>query len=126
MKSLGINLIWITVRDIKAAIKFYTEIVGLELVEFHEQFGWAELKGKEGASLGLAQYIPEEKNQIGENAIVTLSVENIETAVADLKSKNVHLVEGIIEVPGAVRLQTFKDADGNTFQLAESIMSTRH
>ena len=50
------NLVWIVVNDLKKAIEFYTETVGLKLMEQNDQFGWAELEGHNGgARLGIAQ-----------------------------------------------------------------------
>lgn len=121
MKPRGMQLSWITVADIKQAIKFYTEVVGFELHEFNEEFGWAELSGKEGARLGLAQECPEHGNKAGTNAVVTITVEDIANAIESLKQKNVKLIGEVMEIPGQVKLQSFEDIDGNNFQLCELI-----
>lgn len=119
MKIKGIELSWITVSDIKKAIKFYTEVVGLKLCEFQEEFGWAELSGPEGARLGIAQASSHMDEKPGSNAVVTITVDNIDKTCHELKSKNVRLIGDILEVPGQVKMQTFRDADGNTFQMCE-------
>lgn len=119
MKALGLQLVWITVSDIKTAITFYTDVLGFKLLEFNEEFGWAELTGEQGAWLGLAQAQPESEFKPGANAIPTLSVENIDTAIKDLQVNKVRLIGPIQEIPGEVRLQTFTDSDGNTFQLCQ-------
>ena len=41
MNLKSMDLAWIVVNDLQKAIKFYTETVGLKLVEFHEEFEWA-------------------------------------------------------------------------------------
>lgn len=115
------HLAWIVVKDIKKAIKFYTETVGMKLLEFDERYGWAELSGQDnGARLGIAQKNDREKVQPGQNAIVTLSVENLEKAKADLVKKGAKMEGDIMEVPGIVKLQMVVDQDGNHFQLVES------
>ena len=119
MKPIGMQLSWITVADIKKAIKFYTEVMGFELHEFNEEFGWAELSGKEGARLGLAAECPEHGNKAGTNAVITVTVSDIAKAIEELKSNNVKLVGEVMEIPGQVKLQTFTDVDGNNFQLCE-------
>ncbi|SPJ31614.1 unnamed protein product [Candidatus Protochlamydia amoebophila UWE25] len=121
MNPIGMQLAWITVSNINSAIKFYTEIMGFELREFNEHFGWAELSGKEGARLGLAQANADFGYKPGTNAIVTITVDNIEKAREELEHKQVNLIDGIIEIPGEVKLQTFTDVDGNIFQLCQRL-----
>ena len=122
MKTESIGLIWIAVSDLKKAIQFYTETVGLKLMEHHEEFGWAELEGhRGGARLGLAQMQsnPEEPVKPGQNAVMTFTVANLEEANADMLKKGATLIGTIQEVPGHVRLQTATDADGNRFQVVQ-------
>lgn len=119
--TIGISLSWIVVKDIDAAIKFYTETVGLKLKEYSPEFGWAELSGPEGSILGLAKENPEFDAKAGTNAVVTITVGNIETARADFQKRGVKLIGDIMEVPGHVKLQSFQDKDGNNFQLAEML-----
>lgn len=121
MKALGLQLVWITVSDIKTAIKFYTEVLGFKLLEFNEEYGWAELSGEQGAWLGLAQAQPESEFKPGANAIPAISVENLDMAIKELQTNKVRLIGPIQEVPGEVRLQTFTDSDGNTFQLCQML-----
>jgi len=122
MHLKSMNLAWIVVNDLKKAIKFYTETVGLKLMEFNEQFGWAELEGSEGgARMGLAQaqFKSEEDVQPGQNAVLTFTVHNLEKAIDELIEKGAKLVGKVQEVPGHVKLQTVSDIDGNRFQLVE-------
>jgi len=122
MNLKSMNLAWIVVNDIKKAIKFYTETVGLKLMEFNEQFGWAELEGNEGgARIGLAQVQIKSDDDVqpGQNAIPTFTVDSLENAVAELIKKGTKLIGGVKEVPGHVKLQTVSDIDGNRFQLVE-------
>jgi predicted enzyme related to lactoylglutathione lyase len=121
MKPIGMHLSWIIVSDINSAVKFCTEIMGLELCEFNENFGWAEFSGKDGARLGVAQVNAQLDQKAGSNAVVTITVNDIEKAREELLLKKVRLIDGIIEVPGEVKMQTFKDADGNTFQLCQML-----
>jgi predicted enzyme related to lactoylglutathione lyase len=118
MKPQSIGMVWIVVKDIKNAIKYYTETVGLKLEQFTEQFNWAELSTPEGeCRLGICQ--EEGEMRAGTNAVVTLSVANIDEACADLKKKGAKLLGDVIEVPGHVKMQTVMDADGNQFQVVE-------
>lgn len=119
MKIQGIHLAWIAVADLAGAIKFYTEVVGLTLHEWNKEYGWAELSGPTGSRLGIAQYTPECEVKAGSNAVFTITVDNIEEACEELKTKNARLVGDVLEVPGEVKMQTVCDADGNTFQVCE-------
>ncbi len=116
------DLAWIVVNDFKQAVKFYTEVVGLKVKEIHEQYGWAELEGANGgARLGIAQAQGEPNVSPGANAVVTFTVDNIEQVRADFLKKGAVCIGDLQEIPGHVKMQLVRDADGNKFQLAEML-----
>lgn len=123
MRTNSIDLVWIVVKDFKNAVKFYTEVAGLKVVEKNEEWGWAELEGHHGKGmrLGIAQQRPNGQDPIqpGQNSVVTFTVDNIEQANKDIIKQGANLVGEVIEVPGHVKLQTVRDAEGNFFQLVE-------
>lgn len=123
MRTQSINMVWIVVKDFKQAVKFYSETVGLKVVDMNEEWGWAELEGHEGQGmrLGIAQQNAEcpDPVQPGNNYVVTFTVENLDQANKDLVKKGVKLVGEVHEVPGHVRMQGAKDADGNFFQVVQ-------
>ena len=122
MKLKSMDLVWIMVNDIKKAVKFYTETLGLTLKEFHEEYGWAELEGKQGGSrIGLGQFRSDTNEGIkpGQNAVMTFTVENLAAAIATLNKEGTNLIGPVQDIPGHVKLQMVEDADGNLFQLAE-------
>ena len=125
MKCQSIDLVWITVKDFKKALKFYTEVAGLKVAQANEEWGWAELEGHagKGMRLGIAQHRPDQKEgvQPGQNGVVTLTVDNIDQARQDLAKQGAKLVGDVLEVPGHVKMQTVQDNDGNTFQIVEDI-----
>ncbi len=124
MKIKSIDLAWIVVNDLKKSVKFYTEKVGLKLMELDEGFGWAELQGEDGGiKLGLAQKHPTANEGInpGQNAVMTLTVDNIEETITEMKEKGGKLIGEIQEVPGHVKLQMVQDEDGNHFQFVECL-----
>lgn len=126
MNLKSIDLAWIVVNDIQQAIKFYTETVGFKLMEFHEDFGWAELQGPNGgAKLGIAQLRPESNDGVlpGQNAVLTFTVKNLDTAIADMLKKGATLIGTVQEIPGHVKLQMASDQDGNRFQLVQDCHS---
>jgi len=122
MNVQSIGLVWIVVNDLKQAIQFYTQTMGLKLMEVHEQFGWAEFEGHSGgARLGVAQMQPcsQEDVKPGQNAVMTFTVANLESAIANMQTKGVKLLGEVQEVPGHVKMQTGVDTDGNRFQVVE-------
>ena len=122
MAIKGFHLAWIVVKDIKKAIKYYTETLGLKISSFDENFGWAELVGHEGGALiGIAQVSGNEEIKPGENAVITLSVADIHQARKELLDKGATLEGDVMEIPGVVKLQSVKDLDGNHLQLVETI-----
>jgi predicted enzyme related to lactoylglutathione lyase len=121
MKVKGIHLSWIVVKDWKAAVKFYTETVGLTLLTENAEYGWAELSGADGSMLGIAQECSHSEVKAGSNTITAITVDNIEEARAFFQKKGVRLMGEIQEVPGHVKMQTFADADGNVMQIVQTL-----
>lgn len=118
VKEIGLS--WIVVKDIKAAVKYYTEVVGLKPIEFNEEFGWAEMQGQDGGSiLGIAQESSHEAVKAGQNAVVTFTVDHLESVKEQMIREGATPEGDIIEVPGHVKMQTFIDPHGNRFQLCE-------
>lgn len=127
MTIKSINLAWIVVKDLKAAVKFYTQNVGLKLHEIDEKYGWAELSGQDGGTrLGIAQKSDQEIIQPGQNAVITLTVADLIKAKTDLSKKGVKMNGDILEIPGQVKLQMALDQDGNHFQLVEVLEKKHH
>ena len=119
MKPRGIELIWVIVQDFTKAVAFYRDVLGFTLVEAHEAFQWAEFRNATGCRFGVSASTMDRDLHLGNNAIPTITVEDIQTARKELEHKAVTLLGEIIEIPGRVRLQLFQDADGNHFQLCQ-------
>lgn len=118
---VGNTLSWIVVKDFKSAIRFYTEVLGFSIQSETPEYGWAELSGPEGAIVALAQENPSAPYKAGINAIITITVKDINTARRALFDAGTKLHGEIEEIPGHVKMQTFEDADGNILQLAEKL-----
>lgn len=118
------DLAWVVVADISKAKKFFTEVVGLKLVESNDNYGWLEFEGEDGGSrLGVGQYSPEysPEEKPGMNAVMTMTVEDIEQSRKSMEEKGTRFVGETIEIPGNVKMATFLDSDGNVFQLVQEI-----
>ena len=122
MAVKGMHLSWISVSDVKKSKQFFTEVVGLKVTSSAEEYGWFELAGHEdGASLGVGECKQPSPVMPGQNAVVTMTVENVEKAKAAMEAKGVIFIGDIIEVPGHVKMVFFADPDGNKFQLVENL-----
>lgn len=117
IKSMG--LAWITVSDFNEAVKFYTEVVGLKLMEKNEEWGWAELQGETGACLGIAKACEKSGSKAGQNAVVTFTVEDLDQSKSEMEKKGAVCVGDVCEVPGHVKMQMIRDSDGNQFQIVQ-------
>lgn len=120
----SIDMVWICVNDFQKAVKFYSEVVGLEVLQCidNEHMSWAELGDPNGGTqLGITRACSHSPITAGNNAVTTFTVSDIEAAAADLKKKGAKLIGTIQEVPGHVKLQLFVDHDGNNCQLVESL-----
>ncbi len=121
MNVLGNMLSWIVVKNIDEAIQFYTDVVGLTLKERSPEYGWAELSGPQGCRLGICQECDEMGTKAGSNAVVTITVKDLNAARVFFQQKGARLVGEVMEVPEHVKMQTFLDADGNMMQLVEKL-----
>lgn len=121
MKAEGFQLAWIVVKNLDQAIAFYRDTVGMELKEHHPEFRWAEMSGKNGAILGIGEEDPHTNIAAGSNAVVTITVEDLDKALAHFKSRGAKLMGEVLEIPGHVKMQTFTDVDGNTLQLVQKL-----
>lgn len=127
MKIKSLGLIWISVKNFDQSLQFYTQNLGMRLVERNDEYGWAELEANDntGMRLGIARCAENNKadDQIapGSNSIVTFTVDNIQQAIAELKQTKTRLLGSLQEIPGHVKLQMAVDPDGNHFQIVEMI-----
>lgn len=121
MELKGIFLSWIVVKNLEDSLQFYTKILGLKIKIHDQKNGWAELIGPEGTTLGISQENSQFTIKAGTNAVITLTVEDLESARLELLNKGAQVIGHIIELPGDARLQTFKDLDGNMLQLVEIV-----
>lgn len=119
--TLGVEMVWIVVKDMDAAIKYYTEVLGLKLVERSDQHNWAELKGPSGIHIGLGSGEECCSVPAGGNGVICISVKDIVKARAHLEQQGAQLMGEIMEVPGHVKLQTLRDPSGNVLQLAQKL-----
>ena len=122
MNVKRMDMAWITVSDHKKAKEFFCDILGLKLSSETPEHGWMELVGHEGgATLGVGKACEETSPDVkpGQNAVVTMTVDDVVTCKKYLESKGVKFFGDIIEIPGHVKMALFADNDGNKFQIVQ-------
>src|SRR5436190_10248794 len=108
----------IFVSDMSAAVRFYTEALGLKLVERYDDH-WASMDCGHGSTIGL--HPASAQNPAGRVGSITIgfrSSEPIRETVAKLKARGV-VFRGDIVDDTQLLLANFQDPDGNPSYLAE-------
>jgi len=115
---MKVTVSWFSVEDFERAKKFYGETLGLK--KTFEMQQWAEFAGAEGeASIGVAANPHAGKEPGG---TVVLRVEDIDRERKRLESRGVSFEGKIEEIPGVVKLATFRDPSGNRLQLCQVLV----
>jgi predicted enzyme related to lactoylglutathione lyase len=108
----------VNVTDIDRSIDWYRHAFGFELIYKLDDFGWCELSTPiKGVSVGLGQTDDQARGGMSPH----FAVEDIEAAKAHLESVGATFEGDINVIEGMVKLASFKDPDGNSFGLAETI-----
>ena len=102
------------IRDMDAAVAFYTEVVGLALVR-RESDGWAEL---EAPPIRLALHGTDDAERPGSGTVV-FRVDDLDEARWSLEQRGASFEANVGEVEGFARFATFRDPDGNPIQIIE-------
>jgi len=103
-------------QDLDRAVKFYRDVLGLELIR-QEGSSWAEF---ETGTIRLALHgaIEGRPMETG-GATAVFEVDDLDAARAALEEKGVELLDHMGEVEGYARFASFLDPDGNTVQVIE-------
>ncbi len=123
MKIEQIDHIVLTVNDIGKTVEFYTEILGMELVNFSNarkalRFGDQKInlhqQGKE--------FEPKaNKPTSGSMDLCFITQTKIENVKIELEKKGIEIIEGIVDRTGAkgsIRSIYFRDPDNNLIELS--------
>ena len=116
---MKVTVSWFSVNDLEGAKKFYGSVLGMK--KTFEMQNWAEFGDGEGtASIGIATNSPSGKEP---GATIVLRVEDIEKERKRLEGIGVKFEGKTEEIPGAVKLATFRDPSGNRLQLCQMLVS---
>ena len=111
---LGVDHVYYWTRDMERAVKFYGEVLGLELAH-RSGGGWAEFRA---GPVRLALHGTEEA-PLPPGGTVVFKVDDLDEATSALRQRGVVFDGHEAEVPGVGRFATFHDPDGNPLQLIE-------
>jgi CreA protein len=115
---MKLTVSWFGVDDFEQAKKFYGDVLGMK--KTFEMQTWAEFVGAEGeASIGVAQNPPVGREP---GATIVLKVDDIQAERKRLENKGVKFEGKTEEIPGVVKLATFRDPSGNRLQLAQQLI----
>jgi len=113
-----INRVWsvtLTVSDLKRAVHFYEQTLGLQ-----KKYAFKDYAGFDcgGVEIGLKTWGQLEDPRQGE-PVIDLFVQDLDQAYHELSDSGVIFSQEPTETPWGARIAIFSDPDGNTLQLTE-------
>ena len=122
MKISDLDHFVLTTTDLKACLRFYTELLGMEKREMNGRFSLWFGRHKINIHTRPAEFLPAAEHPVPGSLDLCFEIkDDIEAVYAKLKSKNAPLVTGIVERNGAkgkMRSVYLRDPDGNLVELA--------
>jgi catechol 2,3-dioxygenase-like lactoylglutathione lyase family enzyme len=107
--------ITLTAKDLKTAVDFYENILGLDKkYEFKDYAGF----DCGGVEIGIKTWGKMEPSRRGE-PVVDFLVDDVDAAYADWKAKGVKFVKQPEDAVWGGRFAVFLDPDGNTLQIVQ-------
>ncbi len=124
MVNIRLDSIQIFVSDIEKAKKWYSEILGMELIEEYPEIKCLLMR-LDNAEFYIETPCPEwgegwDTVKIGGRTPIIFKTKDIKKSVDKLKLKNVKFVEEILKRPWGQYKAVFTDLDGNEFNLVQS------
>ncbi|MFZ1993261.1 MAG: VOC family protein [Solirubrobacteraceae bacterium] len=106
----GISAIWLPVSDMRRAVAFYRDSLGLEVLEHDDD--WSEVTaGDQRIGLNASE------SPVGDGgAVIAFAVDDIEATIQQLKDQGVEFSGELSEHPWG-QIAPFKDPDGNDLQV---------
>ena len=106
----GIATVWLPVTDMDRAVTFYRDSLGLDVIEHDGD--WSEVTAGD-QRIGLNA----NESPAGDGgAVVAFNVDDLGSAVDELKGNGVEFTDEVSEHPWG-KIAPFKDPDGNDLQL---------
>jgi catechol 2,3-dioxygenase-like lactoylglutathione lyase family enzyme len=106
--------IWYRVRDLDAARRFYTGMLGFTESFSGEQDDWTRLE-RDGTHIALAPGEPDP-----DGSIAHVDVDDVKAEAERLRAQGVE-VGVVLELHGEMRLLDVRDPDGNRIELGQEL-----
>ncbi len=117
----GIKFVGIPVRDQEKALRFWTEVIELQVATdqpFGDGLRWIELRIP-GAKTGLVLFTPEgHEDRIGTFHSISFVVDDVEKTYRAWSARGVEFAQPPKKEPWGTSA-LFKDPDGNTFVMGD-------
>lgn len=112
-------VIWYNVTNLERTLAFYTEGLGFA-VDYQDEANRMTIvkTNTEDCFIGLA----EAKTVVPVTSATTFEVKDIEQAFAQLKNRGIKFTGEIETIPDFVKLATFTDPDGHSFELSQTLI----
>ena len=118
----GVNDVYYSVEDMKRAVAFYRDVLGLRVIDENPYWTSLDLGGvrvglhwTEGKKL---PYIARDDHGPHAGACLTLRVEDIHSTVEQLRRRGVRFLGDVTDAPWG-SLATFEDSEGNVLKMME-------
>jgi len=107
-------LVWVS--DMKRAVKFYSETLGLPLISQSDEF--SQVGGERiWIALHLSSQSVEERSKTA-GPVIVLKTENVEVAYQELRKREVQFSKSPYEASSGVTVAEFEDTEGNKLSLS--------
>jgi predicted enzyme related to lactoylglutathione lyase len=115
---MEIILSWYNVNNLEESKKYYSDTLGMKKIL--EMPNWVEFSHAQGAAaIGLMQGASGHNGDGG--ATVVFRVKDLDAKMRELTGRGVRFEGKVEEIPGAVRIATFRDPSGNRLQLVQPL-----
>lgn len=122
MKIKSLDHMVIPVSDIKKAIHFYVDVLGMELDDSRNRYAVKFGNQKINLHVGVAEFLPAARYPAFGSADICLLVEgDLAVVKSDLEAKGITIEEGIVRRNGAqgpIDSIYLRDSDGNLIELS--------
>lgn len=108
----------LSVKDRHVSAKWYSEMLGFEVIYHADDVGWSELQTMtKGVTLGLGEHT----EPVPGNCVPVFGIADLDTARQKLEQAEVAFDGETIVIEGMVKTATFYDPDGNALMLAQDL-----
>jgi len=122
MAKIKLDHIYVSVKDLDRAVRFYEELLGMK-VKHREEKTWADFDVGSGFYLGLINpKIVSDKRVVGNNAIPVFFTDDVDAALAKIKKHKVKILfppEDLAFTDYPYRCFQCEDTEGNIIEIAK-------